>query len=88
MQVPLSILLIPFAIMFLIGFIFFLINTFHLARFGLQSAKTTALISAYLIGFLVTTLISGALLLRYDWSASIELSDIQFQGDINDLTDL
>ncbi|MDA0208252.1 MAG: hypothetical protein O3B64_02480 [bacterium] len=88
MQVPLSILLIPFGIMFFVSFVFFIVNIFHISRYGLQSTKTTAIIGAYLVGFFVTVLISGALLFRYDWSRTIDLGSFEFTGDIHNLKDL
>ncbi len=76
MEFPLWPLLIPYGLLAGLACLFFLFNIFHIARYGLQSAKTGAVLMMYTIAFLVVCIISVILVIGHDWSSVITASDI------------
>jgi hypothetical protein len=76
MEFSLWFLLIPYGLIAGLACLFFLFNIFHIARYGLQSVKTGAVLMMYTIAFLIICIISVLLVARYDWSAVITLADL------------
>lgn len=82
MTFPLWYVLLPYALVLLGTGLFMFFNLYHVAKFGLQSFSTTALLLLYLIGYLVVIAFSVSMLSGFDWNATITMSDIfPFAGD-------
>lgn len=75
-MIQMSILLIPFILVLILAFIFLLINLFHVARFGLQSTRTTIVLAGYLGVFLLVSVVSVMIVFSQDWSGEIDVSGI------------
>ena len=76
MTFPLWYALIPYVVVLLGTTVFMFFNVYHIAKFGLQSFGTTALILAYLIVYLAVLSFSASLLVGFDWQATFALTDI------------
>ncbi len=76
MTFPLWYALIPYVVVLLGTTVFMFFNVYHIAKFGLQSFGTTALVLAYLIVYLAVLSFSASLLVGFDWQATVLLSDI------------
>lgn len=76
MTFPLWYALLPYALVLLGTSIFMFFNLYHVAKFGVQSFGTTALLLTYLIGYIAVLAFSAVLISGYDWSAAVTLSDI------------
>lgn len=73
---PLWYLLVPYALAMLGTGIFMFFNVYHVAKFGVQSLGTTALVLAYFLGYIFVLALSAWLINGYDWSAGVALTDI------------
>ena len=73
---PLWYLLVPYGIFlgFLALFVFF--NLYHITKFGLQSAKTTIVLIAYMAGFLGILWLSYTMLADVEWKEAVDLRTI------------
>ncbi|MFH1631652.1 MAG: hypothetical protein ABIA47_01330 [bacterium] len=69
-------LLIPYIAFVLLAFIFLFFNLFDVSQFGLQSNKTTIVLTAYVGGFLAVLIVSTTVLITIDWSQSFSMSQI------------
>lgn len=87
MTFPLWYMLLPYALVLLGTGLFMFFNVYHIAKFGLQSFSTTALVLAYLIAYIAVLAFSAWLLSGYDWNGIVTLSDIlPFVGNSNNDT--
>lgn len=71
-----SLLLIPYFVVVFLAVVFLLINLFHMARFGLQSTKTSLILILYVAGFIFVGIVSVLLVFSYDWSGTFEIQNI------------
>lgn len=76
MTFPLWYFLVPYAVVMLGTATFMFFNVYHVAKFGLQSFGTTALVLFYLVLYLAVLALSASALLPFDWSAHVALTDI------------
>lgn len=73
---PLYLLLIPFGVIFLISFLFFFFNLFHINRYAIKSASTSLLVLLYIGGFGLITVGVCMYLLTVDWTRQYEAADL------------
>lgn len=76
MEFPLSVLLLPYALVVALGGLMLFFNLYHLAKFGLEGGKTLSLMCAYVLGFLLCLAVSFEVILLGDWSRVVGPSDI------------
>ncbi len=76
MTFPLTYLLILYALAAFLGFLFTFFNVFHIAKFGLQSTKTSIIIMIYTFAFIGILTVSGLAILTFNWNAVIALPNI------------
>lgn len=79
---PLSYILIPFGLVFLLALTFYFFNIFHLRRYAIQSTATTMVMVAYTLGFLAIIAVVSSYMLTVDWNERFKLSDLipEFQA--------
>lgn len=75
---PLWILLIPYALFAIFFAIWSLFNIYHLLRFGVLGYGLSLLMVIYLGGTAAIIFFSSALILQYDWMASVNVTDFIF----------
>lgn len=81
--IPLSVLLIPLGL-FLIFYVFYSIfNVYHLLRFGVYGFGLYLITTLFVLGTIFLLSLSSFFLLRYDWSAPIQLDPLL---DVSDTT--
>lgn len=73
---PLWYLLVPYGIFLLFMALFVFFNLYHIASFGLQSAKTTVVLVAYMAGFLGILWLSYITLADVSWKETVDLRTI------------
>lgn len=79
-MIPSWYLLIIYGIFAFLGFAFLLFNVFHVARFGLQSTKTTAVLAIYILSFLLVSIGSVFIVFSYDWSEPLHFDALLKTG--------
>ncbi len=75
MTLPLWIFLAAYGVFFLICSFFVFFNFYHMARFGLQSTKTTLVLGLYTLAFAGVVLLQINLLLTIDWTETISINE-------------
>lgn len=78
MTFPLWIFLAAYGVFFVICSFFIFFNFYHIARFGLQSTKTTIVLAMYTIAFASVVLLQINLLLTIDWTETISINEAFF----------
>ena len=78
MSIPLWIFLAIYGLFFFICSFFVFFNFYHMARFGLQSTKTTLVLALYTVAFAGIILLQINLLLSVDWTQELILSEALF----------
>lgn len=73
---PLSYLLIPFGLVFVLSLTFYFFNIFHLRRYAIKSPATTLVMAAYTLSFLAIVAVIGSYMMTVDWEERFELSDL------------
>ena len=76
MEFPLWYLLIVYALFVLVSGVFVFFNVFHIAKFGLQSTKTSLVLGVYVVGYIGALVLSLAILSTFDWSTMIDMSQL------------
>lgn len=64
--------LIPYAFFVALGLLFLIFNLFHVAKFGIQSAKTSAVLASYVVAFIIVGITSVLLVFTYTWNGEFE----------------
>jgi len=80
MTFPLWYFLAVYGLFFFGCSIFVFFNFYHIARFGLQSTKTTLVLAMYTVSFAALILGQIELLLTIDWTETISISDAFFSS--------
>ncbi|MBT4856659.1 hypothetical protein HON52_00525 [Candidatus Uhrbacteria bacterium] len=75
---PLWIFLAIYGLFFFICSFFVFFNFYHMARFGLQSTKTTIVLALYTIAFAAVVLLQVNLILSIDWTQTLSISEAFF----------
>ncbi|PIZ53122.1 hypothetical protein COY25_04060, partial [Candidatus Uhrbacteria bacterium CG_4_10_14_0_2_um_filter_41_7] len=76
MNLPLVYLLIPYLIIAFFGLLMFAFNFYHIAKFGLQSPKTTYVLGLYILAFVGVIIISLSIISQYNWLDNISINGI------------
>jgi len=76
MTFPLWILLLPFILFLFVALVFVFFNLFHMARFGLQTVKTTIILGIYILSSLVAIGGIAILLSLFDWMDTVEFGSL------------
>ncbi len=79
--IPLWILLVPYGLFAAFFILWSLFNVYHLLRFGVASYSLSLLMVIYLAGTSALIFFSASLLLRFDWTVTINLTDILFSDN-------
>lgn len=75
-MISLLYLLYFYAFFALLGLLFLFFNVYHMAKFGLQNAKTYFFITLYMGSFFAILFVSFLFLAQVDWSQSIAIGDL------------
>lgn len=73
---PISLLLIPFGIFFLLFLIYSTFNIYHLLRFGVFGYGLYFISTVYILGTVILVSLTIFYLLTFDWTASISFSEL------------
>ncbi len=76
MDIPLWVLLVPFAFIVAFTALFLFFNVFHLARYGVVGRGAIGLILVYLVSYLFVLVLGATALLDIQWTQTVTLSDI------------
>lgn len=76
MEIPLWILLIPFAIIVACTAIFLFFNVFHLKRYGITGHGATSLMMLYLGSYAIILITGMTILGSINWQQKVHLNDI------------
>ncbi len=76
--IPLWILLVPYVLFFLFFLLWSVFNVYHLLRFGVASYSLSLLMVIYLAGTAALIFFSVSLLMRFDWTIPINLTEFIF----------
>lgn len=76
MEIPLWILLIPFAIIVACTAVFLFFNIFHLKRYGIAHHGATPLILLYLGSYAIVFMTGIAAIGSVNWQQKVHLTDI------------
>lgn len=76
MIIPLYYFLIAYGILVVIAGFFIIFNLYHILMFGLQGFKTMLVVLLYLLATFLIIWLSGNLILSYNWTGEILLSEI------------
>jgi len=76
MIIPLWYLLAPYVVILLVAALFFIFNIFHIVKFGIGIVRSTLVTMLYIAFFGGTTIFTIQLLLRLDWTQTIEVGSI------------
>lgn len=75
MELPLAILLVPFALLVAIAALMLIFNIYHLGKFGLEGGKTLLLMLSYVAAFGIVLVISLTALAPTPWWTPLQQSD-------------
>jgi hypothetical protein len=82
MTFPMWYFLIPYAIFALLATMFTFFNLLQMARFGLQSVKTSVILSIYVIAFICVMAFTIILVFSFEWSQMTSVSELlQLNGN-------
>lgn len=76
MDIPLWILLVPFAFIVAFTALFLFFNIFHLARYGVVGRGAIGLILVYIVSYLFVFVLGMTALLDVPWTQTVALRDI------------
>lgn len=76
MTFPLWYILIPLLAIVLFAGLFLFFNLFHLARYAVDATRTYVLMGAYVGSFVLVLCFTAYLLLPFDWTSEVSLSDL------------
>lgn len=68
--------LIPYILFAFLGLISLIVNVFHIAKFGLQSGKTSALLAGYILAYLFVCAFTAMIILSFEWKDKIQVTDL------------
>lgn len=76
MDIPLWILLVPFAFIVAFTALFLFFNIFHLARYGVVGRGAIGLVLVYIVSYLFVFVVGITALLDIRWTETVTLHDI------------
>ncbi len=76
MEIPLWILLIPFAVVVAFTLLFLFFNIYHLARYGIVGRGATGLILVYCVSYLFIVILGATALLNIRWTQTVSIQEL------------
>lgn len=82
-MIPKWYLLFPYLFFVALATLLLVFNLYHVAKYGLQSTKTSIVLAIYILSFFIVAIFSVTLLFTHDWSGALDVGEflhINFGG--------